>query len=482
MKLISLISHAANLFDIISKSAQPPDVIARDFFRQKKYIGASERRFISESVFALLRTKLMAMYLSDSVNDKENIQPEFIIDSKLLVIIVMFLNFRKKIFMSNFNPDFLIRSLPGNNEFDFGSEIILLLNELYGLEFSKNILDKIISVFDMLDYDCNNIINNSDYLSEEKLAKLQIRYSVKSEILADWIAYYGKNTFSIAESLFSAGEVCLRVDRNKASRDKVIEILEKDGILSHSGSLSPDSIILDKRSRIVEHELYRTGVIEIQDEGSQLIAYSLGAEEGDSILDACAGAGGKSLHLAAMLADRAAIVSTDIEYKRLSELGKRAARCGYNSIKPILLKSGSPKNKLPRELKLNGFDCVLVDAPCSGMGTTRRNPMPKYRLNEKLLARLTSRQSEILANYSKYVKPGGTLVYSTCSLMPQENIGVIENFLNANPNFEPDNLYKTFSEKNIFIKNLAESDFAVTLNPAIHNCDGFFMAKLKKIY
>jgi 16S rRNA (cytosine967-C5)-methyltransferase len=217
----------------------------------------------------------------------------------------------------------------------------------------------------------------------------------------------------------------------------------------------------------------------VQDEGSQLIGYALSPGPGEKVLDACAGAGGKTLHIADLTNGRASILATDMDFIRLRELGKRAYRAGIDSIKTQLIKSGKPIDI--KNIGDNGlYDSVLVDAPCSGIGTVRRMPMQKYRLNEALLEKHAKKQLEILNNYSQLVKDGGILVYSTCSLMPEENSGVVGKFLSLHPEFCADPLEPVFSEHGIKLMGLSENSNTLTLFPHIHGTDGFFMARLIK--
>lgn len=480
MKLNSLLSHCALLLKIINKSAQPPDNLARSFFRQKKYIGSSERKFISETVFCSLRVWNTAVSLLNSIQRKYQHSIGADAYEILIVQTVIWLTYHDSEYIRGYCPEKLFVSLPHSSQHIFENELRMSISETLTFCNADEFFSDINQFFEILNSEYYKYKQNFDDFSNELFNSSAERVSIDKEILKDWLKHYGKRAFDIAEALLEPADVCLRLDRFKMSRDEAIEIFQKDGIPAKKGALAPDSIILEKRVKILEHPLYRSGIVEIQDEGSQIIAYSLELWQGCSVLDACAGAGGKSLHIAAILNDNCRIVSSDIEYKRLSELSKRAAKCGYKSINSVLLKSGSARKNEPPELYRKKFDCVLVDAPCSGIGTSRRNPMPKYRLTGKLTERLSARQFDILSEYSKYVRSGGTLVYSTCSLMPQENISVVEKFLSHSKEFEKGNLYESFANTKINPAGLKNGDYCLTLNPADHNCDGFFIAKLVK--
>ncbi len=280
---------------------------------------------------------------------------------------------------------------------------------------------------------------------------------------------------SIAKSSFYSADVGLRINTLTSSIKEVTEILKKENIEYSLSDLSPVGIILKGRPNLNNSEIYKSGKIEVQDIGSQLISFALNPSKNSTILDACAGAGGKTLHLADITADKASITATDIEYNRLKEISKRAAKAGYSSIDVVIQKKMQLK-----ELIKTKFDYILVDAPCSGTGTIRRMPMTKYRINQKLMDKLSTNQYRILEYYSSFLDTGGELVYATCSLLPQENSKIITRFLENCPEFEPVPLKPAFDANNINISNLSDSDYMLSLNPAEHKTDGFFMAKIRR--
>jgi len=188
------------------------------------------------------------------------------------------------------------------------------------------------------------------------------------------------------------------------------------------------------------------------------------------------------LHIAELMNNQGIVIANDIEYNRLKEIPKRAARSAIT----IIQTNNSLKNNLDDLMNYNrnlcnGFDKILVDAPCSGMGTIRRDPMRKYRINPHLLEKLKVNQLKILSEYSQYLKVGGILVYSTCSLLPDENEWVISEFLASNKNFQPDSLNQILQKNNIGIDNISADTFMLNIDFTQSNSDGFFMARLKRI-
>jgi 16S rRNA (cytosine967-C5)-methyltransferase len=210
---------------------------------------------------------------------------------------------------------------------------------------------------------------------------------------------------------------------------------------------------------VTQNPAYLEGRIEIQDLGSQFILASLGLPPGDHWLDACAGAGGKTLQLATLLGPSGRVTAHDIRPEALAELSLRAKRARLKNISIASRLDGT-------------FPGVLVDAPCSGSGTWRRAPHLKWTTTDAQIAAMAARQKELLQKFSAHVAPGGRLVYATCSLSRRENEDVIEHFLAARPDFEPAPFARTFGF------SLRGPGF--TILPATHDTDGFFVASLRR--
>lgn len=233
---------------------------------------------------------------------------------------------------------------------------------------------------------------------------------------------------SVWRSMMQQAPVGIRVNLRHTTRERIVEQLRAQDIDARPSPLTPACIVINERVNILQHPLYLDGFIEIQDEGSQRISLATNVQPGMRVLDACAGAGGKSMHLADLMNGQGAIVSRDIEWQRLKEIPKRAARAGITNIQTQKVSEGSGTRNHP-------FDVVLVDAPCSGMGTVRRSPMVKWRLTPKQLEKHAAKQLMILSHNASEVRIGGTLVYATCSILAEENGHVVESFLRDHPTF-----------------------------------------------
>lgn len=250
-------------------------------------------------------------------------------------------------------------------------------------------------------------------------------------------------------------DVVIRVNTLKTDNSKAITLLQQSDITLEKVEWPglKNAFRLAQRKNIQTLDAYKKGMFEIQDASSQLIAPFLSPQPGQFVVDACAGAGGKSLHLAALMQNKGKIISMDVEEYKLKELERRAERAGAKIIQTQLISSSAIE-----QLK-NSADLLLMDVPCSGLGTIRRNPDAKWKLSKEFIDTIKQTQHHILSDYSKMLKPGGRMVYATCSILPSENQDQIERFLKSNSEFE------LLEDKKI----LPSQGF-----------DGFYMALLKR--
>ncbi|MNR79979.1 Ribosomal RNA small subunit methyltransferase B [compost metagenome] len=265
----------------------------------------------------------------------------------------------------------------------------------------------------------------------------------------------------------------LRVNAIKSTREDVITALAEAPILCEPTPYAPLGIRIIKKPALQNLPLFKNGSIEVQDEGSQLLSQIVGAKRGEMVVDFCAGAGGKTLSLGAAMRNTGRLYAFDISEKRLAKLKPRLARSGLSNVHPVQI---AHENDAKVKRLAGKIDRVLVDAPCSGLGTLRRNPDVKWRQTPQSLVELNEKQASILAGAARLVKAGGRLVYATCSILDEENEAIVANFLAARDDFVLIPMSEVLAEQKIDLK----MDAYLKLSPALHHTDGFFAAVLER--
>lgn len=392
----------------------PADSILRHFFRENPTLGVNDRAFVAETVFGILRHRF---FIESAVNVAT---PR----SLLLAYLARFqgLNMRELI------------SLVSETEAKLLAGIKSVSLEAQPLdvqaEFPVWLMEKL-----------RNFMSDSEILD-------------------------------LGRSLQQAAPLDLRVNTLLASRDEVLAVLSKDGIEGSPTPYSPIGIRLAGKPAINRHELFVTGKVEIQDEGSQLLGYLLGPKRRDMVVDFCAGAGGKSLMLGALMRSQGRIYALDNSEKRLNNLKPRLKRSGLSNLYPQLITN---ENDIKVKRLTGKIDRVLVDAPCSGLGTLRRNPDLKWRQSPQSIEELKRKQAAILASAANLLKPGGRLVYATCSFLPEENQEIVDKFLSTHPRFMQLNCAELLIQQKIPL----DTGAFLQLSPGLHRTDGFFAAALE---
>ncbi|HUQ26674.1 MAG TPA: RsmB/NOP family class I SAM-dependent RNA methyltransferase [Burkholderiales bacterium] len=408
----ALLAHAVAAATEILRFSGPADETLSRYFRGHRALGQNERAFVAETVFAVLRRKRSLEAAAGSV------EPRLLVAAALIRV----------------------------------------------LGFSGRAL--------------------SGLLDDELIARLRAASSegmapaVRAE-LPDWLwlrlaSVHGEaEALRMAQALANPAPLDLRVNLARTSRDEALARLAADGIEAGATPYSPAGIRLAGRPPINRHALFKGGLVEVQDEGSQLIAWLLGPRRGEMIADYCAGAGGKTLAAAALMRGSGRIYAFDTSPKRLAALAPRAARAGITNVHAVVLAAGQDA----RVKRLAGkIDRVLVDAPCSGFGTLRRNPELKWRYGEQAIAELVEKQGRILEAASRLVKPGGRLVYATCSLLQEENEAVATAFIAAQPEFKPVSSAKLLAAQRIAL----DTGEHLKLSPHRHGTDAFFAAVFER--
>ena len=408
----ALLQLATQALDLVLDFKYPADKVLSAFFRENKKLGAHDRSFIAEAVFGVLRRY---RYLS--------------------------------VVVPAANPRTLV---------------VAWLIKVRGM--SGAVLEN---------------FARAELIAHIRAAKTDnLPLGVAAE-LPDWVIEKLQPTMSDADilalgrALQQQAPLDLRVNTHKASRETVLERLLADGYQAAPTPHSPWGIRLADNPALNRHPLFVDGSIEVQDDGSQLLAWLLGARRGEMVCDFCAGAGGKTLAIGAMMANSGRLYAFDVADKRLVKLKPRLARSGLSNVMPQLLSSENDT----RVKRLAGkLDRVLVDAPCSGFGTLRRNPDLKFRQSPESVAELTQKQGAILRSAARLLKPGGRLVYATCSLLPEENEQLVQAFL-AEGGFSLLPVRELLAQAKM---DLPESQDYLHLSPARDGTDGFFAAVLIK--
>jgi 16S rRNA (cytosine967-C5)-methyltransferase len=280
------------------------------------------------------------------------------------------------------------------------------------------------------------------------------------ESIPDWLDELGESELADRwdkelHSLNDEARVVLRTNTLKTNKRDLRRQLEECGITTDLLVDFPEALMLQQRQNIFNHPAFKEGFFEVQDAASQLIAPYLSVEAGMRVIDACAGAGGKSLHLAAIMKNKGRIIAMDVESHKLEELKKRARRAGVDNLETRLIESSKTIKRLE-----NAADRLLLDVPCSGLGVLKRNPDAKWKLSPEFVSNVRELQQHILTDYSMMLKPGGIMVYSTCSILPSENGKQVEGFIQSNKD-----KFELMDEK--------------TCWPS-EGFDGFYMARIKK--
>jgi 16S rRNA (cytosine967-C5)-methyltransferase len=425
-----------DLLTEIDRTPRPADALTSAYFRARRYIGSKDRAAISTTLYNILRHHArLGWWLEQKSGDRgQKAENKFSPHQRLIAYLVLV-------------------------EEKSQAQISALFS---GGKYAPATLDE----------------------TEKKLLRKFEGHtaghpSMPEEVKAEcplWAAVilkkrFGKNFTREMQALLQPAPLDLRVNPLKATRDDVLSELKKTGFKTAPCRLSPYGIRIAERPSLADLPMLKNGAVEIQDEGSQLVALLADARPGQRVVDFCAGAGGKTLALAAQMKNKGRIIACDVLANRLKRSGERFRRAGLHNIeiKPLT----SEHDAWVKRHKAD-FDRVLVDAPCTGTGTWRRNPDARWRSLGPGLEKLLPLQASILASAARLVKPSGRLIYATCSLLPDENEKQIETFLATHKDFRLMN----YSEVLEVIKPCP--DPYLMLSPAQHDTDGFFAAVMER--
>jgi 16S rRNA (cytosine967-C5)-methyltransferase len=409
----ALLDLATELLRAVLKFDAPADGVVSAFFRSHRALGPRERHTLAETAYAVLRRRLLYQHLAQSGSGAAE---------------------RRLAILGWQGSESFLRGALGPNE--------------------QQWLDGVKAI---------------------DLATLppKLRHN-----LPDWLAQalqqaVGEEFDALAEALNEPAPLDLRVNLLKMKRDEAQAALAAAGLNAQPTPYSPWGLRLEGKPSINKLDLFTQGAIEVQDEGSQLLTLMVGAKRGEMVVDFCAGAGGKTLALGAAMRNSGRLYAFDVSAHRLDALKPRLARSGLSNVYPAQI----AHERDDRIKRLAGkIDRVLVDAPCSGLGTLRRNPDLKWRQSPQSVAELKEKQLAIVSSAARLLKSGGRLVYATCSLLPAENEAIVEAFAAAHPDFEPLPAAELLERAQVpGAARLVAGDH-LRLWPHRHHTDGFFAA------
>lgn len=394
----------------------PADILLRQFFQERPQLGQNDRSVIAETVFGVLRRRFFLEKLAGKATARE----------LALAYLTRFqgMNLRE---LTPFLRETEIKWIQQIKAIKLEEQPLFIR-----AEFPEWLMEKL-----------------QKFWSDEEILRL-------------------------GQALQQPAPLDIRVNSLLAKREEVLATLKYQGIEAQPTPFSPIGIRITGKPAINRNELFLSGKIEVQDEGSQLLGFLLAPKRGEMVVDFCAGAGGKTLLLGALMHSHGRLYAFDVSEKRLNNLKPRLKRSGLSNIHPQRIDS-------ERDIKLKRLagkiDRVMVDAPCSGLGTLRRNPDLKWRQSPESIDELQTKQIAILDAAASLLKPGGRLVYATCSLLPEENQQIVEQFLANHPQFSVLHCGELLAQQKIALPDIGTY---LQLSPLHHNTDGFFAAVLER--
>ncbi len=426
------------LGEVEAAGRRPADAVANDFFRARRYIGGGDRRAISERVWGVLRRRLRLGWWLDQVGARPT--------ARMLVAVDLLL-------AEELDVPAVLRAFPGGQ---YAAEPLNVPEE--------RLLRAVATRRD-----------GRKGLDHRNMPEA-VRLELPEWVLPGFRARFGPRLAAEAEAMTTPAPLDLRANLLKTTRESAAPALAAEGIETQPTPFSPWGLRVPERRPVTSTRAFQEGLVEVQDEGSQLIALLTDARPGMRVADYCAGAAGKTLALAATMENRGRLTACDVSTPRLEGAVRRLRRAGVDNAERHLLEPGDRWAKR----RAGTFDRVLVDAPCTGTGTWRRNPDARFRTGPEDLRELMPKQATILDAAAVLVRPGGgRLVYATCSLLPEEDEEQVRAFLGRHPGFSLLPLSVAWAEAGAPAPPPGEGEFLLT-SPARHGTDGFFAAILQR--
>lgn len=404
----------------------PADRVVTAYFRARRYAGSKDRRWISDLFYEIQRKRGFL----DDVISQHDLAPSFVTRSVAAL--------------------FHLRDVPAAD-----LEPVYLSGP-HGVTLPDEVTVSALAGLATYDAPAVPVSNFSNWIAEKLYAQ------------------YPDNIQSIEAAYLETAPITLRVNSLKADRQDVLTAFAGEGIEAVASEASPLAVQLSSRVNLGQHELFKSGWVEPQDEAAQIAALLADVRPGMAVMDYCAGGGGKTLALGAEMDNDGAILAFDVDSRRLGDVMPRSIRAGLDIVSAMALNSSDIDLGALRQ----GYDRVFVDAPCSGSGTWRRQPDQKWHFHQERFGDLLNIQSRILTKSAEFVKPGGRLIYATCSILEDENQQQIARFLEEHDEFHLMPLDDVVTDKGLKLPKRALNDGMLTLTPDLIGSDGFFAAAL----
>lgn len=464
MRTSSLLGHLLELYHLILTEADSPRFLIDQFYRRRRYLGSRDRAWLSARIWPLVRNRLRWQALAEIAAAETG------------------------------------RPLPAHAAL---RDLALALQTPHTLPsceppLTLDMLHEVVEKTNLTSPDlewAETLVAWSAARSAELITRLPDPAGLTEpacRLAFGWPCWLTRSLAETGRSLLAElptaqwmhlqtrafmqePPVGLRVNTLKTTRLRARHCLAEEGLQTQESDLSPEALRAPHRRNLHQVPAWTEGWIEVQDEGSQMVAAAVGARPGWRVLDPCTGAGGKALHLAALMSNDGQIYATDAHPHRAREFPGRIARAGAEAVQWC-----SPA----QAAQCRDLDAVLIDAPCSGTGMLRRRPELCWQLKPEAATRYNRLQQQLLAQYGRLLRPGGILVYATCSFLPEENDRLVERFLETSSRFEPEDPRQTWRQWHggTLPASLAMGRTArgFQLLPGLHGCDGFYIARLRR--
>jgi 16S rRNA (cytosine967-C5)-methyltransferase len=442
---------ALTILNTLDKKTLTLDTVMNDFINGRSQLGKLDQSLINALVYGVLRWRghLDHIIAHFSKTPLQKIDPDILNTLRLGVFHLKFMTRIPESAAVNTSVDLAKKNKP-----------------VWVVKFVNGVLRNIARGIESVPF---------PGLDENKTHAIALSHSFPVWLIQRWLNRFGQeDTLRLCDFINSIPEISVRTNTLKTHRQALFEALKPHVKDIAFTTRSKDGISFTRPDQSI-HQIpaFKEGWFQVQDEAAQLVGHFLSPKPDERVLDACAGLGGKTGHLAQLMDNRGEILALDLDPKKLASLNLDMKRLGVRIVKTLAANMENPQDSD----KLGFFDRILVDAPCSGLGVIRRNPDGKWSLTKKNLNRFKKRQARFLCHVSSLLKPEGTLMYAVCSMEPEENEAVIDSFLHKHPDFTIDDSTDSLDES---IAALINPKGHIVSLPHIHCMDGFFMVRLKR--